>query len=111
MLQIPRLREGKTLRVTEVREKPHILSPCLYCPHELLDLLLVLSLLRRYREGALPMVYLLYVSPQYDDVVITTPALEVREGGLREVSSSPKIAQPMSGRSESQTQVCGSLAP
>lgn len=71
---------------------------------------MVLSLWRRYEQGILSMVYLVYVSPQSSDVITTTPALEGRKAGLRGLSGSPKITQPVSGRSESETQVCLTLA-
>lgn len=51
--------------------------------------------------GVLSMVYLVSVSPQSNNVVITTSAFEGRKEGLRGLSSSPKITQPVSRRSES----------
>lgn len=70
-------------RVTEVREKPQLLSPCAVLVPRPAGPSLVPSLLRSNGEEVLPMLYLIYASPQCNPAVITT--VEVRKGGLREV--------------------------
>lgn len=64
-----------------MREKPQLLIPCA----GLFPRTAGPSLGAIFIKETGQKVYLVYVSPQFNDGVIATPTLEVQKGGLREV--------------------------